>query len=490
MVQAPGPGFKLPERDSVFYELTRSICPVCTRVIDAQVHLKDNKVYMRKRCPEHGFFEGLVYGDAKMYVDSLKYNKPGSIPLAFATEIKDGCPHDCGLCPQHQQHTCLALIEVNTGCNLNCPICFANAGKGYNITLSEAEYMLDRFVQFEGKPEVVQFSGGEPTIHPQLPEMIEMAYRKGISYVMVNTNGLRLARDKAYVKRLADLNAIIYLQFDGLTKKTHQAMRGMDLREVKRRALDNIAEAGMNAVLVAAIERDVNVHEVGDIVRFGLEHPAVRGVNFQPVTHVGRHVDFDPMQRVTIPNVIHALEEQTGGLFVQSDFVPVPCCFPTCNAVTYAILDDDNHPTPLPRLFDVAPYLDYITNRTLVALSAEVRNALAALWSMSSVPGSATAGDNVKFACTTCGVDLPLITRDVSRKVFTIYFKDFLDSYTMDIKRLMKCCVAVMTPDGRAIPFCAYNTLGYREQVRDMMMTRQGERPADIVVPVEVEGRG
>ena len=462
-----------------------STAAVGTKVIDVQVHLKDNKVYMRKRCPEHGWFETLVYGDAQLYVSSLKYNKPGSIPQTFATEVRDGCPYDCGLCPQHQQHTCLSLIEVNTGCNLNCPICFANAGPGYSLTLDEVGFMLDRFVAFEGNPEVVQFSGGEPTIHPQLPEMLEMAYQKGIKYVMINTNGIRLARDRRFLKRLADLQPIIYLQFDGLEKATHETIRGMDLREVKRQALDNLAEFGLNAVLVAAIERNVNEHEVGAIVRFGLEHPAVRGVNFQPVTHVGRHIAFDPFQRVTIPDVLGHLETQSDGMFRQSDFVPVPCCFPTCNSVTYAILDEAGHPTPLPRLFDVEPYLDFITNRTLVDVSAEVREALEGLWSASSVPGSEAAASQVRFACTSCNVDLPLITEDFAKKVFTIYLKDFLDSYTMDIKRLMKCCVAVLTPDGRAIPLCAYNTMGYREQVYDMMMARPQERaaPRNLDVP-------
>jgi hypothetical protein len=146
--------------DSVFYELTRSLCPQCKQVIDAQIHLKANRVIMRKRCPEHGWFEALVSADAEGYVNSLKYKKPGTIPLEFATEIKEGCPKDCGLCPEHQQHTCLAVIEVNTDCNLACPTCFANAGPGYNLSLEQVEAMLDAFVRAEGDPEVVQFSGG------------------------------------------------------------------------------------------------------------------------------------------------------------------------------------------------------------------------------------------------------------------------------------------------------------------------------------------
>mgnify|MGYP000026399833 FL=1 len=204
---------------------------------------------------------------------------------------------DCGLCPEHKQHICLALIEVNTGCNLNCPVCFANAGVGYSLTMEQVEFMLDRFVETEGDPEVIQFSGGEPTIHPDLMEMIQAAKDRGIRQIMVNTNGVRIARDDKFLDDLAKQNPVIYFQFDGLRPETYLTIRGEDFLDMKLKALDRLAEKGMDAVLVAAIERGVNTDEVGAILKFGLEHPAVRGVVFQPVTHVGRHIDFDPMER-------------------------------------------------------------------------------------------------------------------------------------------------------------------------------------------------
>jgi len=318
------------DADYIFHELTRSICPECKTVIDAQIIIQDNKVYMRKRCPTHGWFKGIISSDAQMYVDSVKFNKPGTIPLEFSTEVKDGCPLDCSLCPEHKQHICLALIEVNTGCNLNCPVCFANAGVGYSLTMEQVEFMLDRFVETEGDPEVIQFSGGEPTIHPDLMEMIQAAKDRGIRQIMVNTNGVRIARDDKFLDDLAKQNPVIYFQFDGLRPETYLTIRGEDFLDMKLKALDRLAEKGMDAVLVAAIERGVNTDEVGAILKFGLEHPAVRGVVFQPVTHVGRHIDFDPMERVTIPDVIHGIVDQSDGRFVLEDFVPVPCCFPTC----------------------------------------------------------------------------------------------------------------------------------------------------------------
>ena len=303
------------DADYIFHELTRSICPECKTVIDAQIIIRDNKVYMRKRCPTHGWFEGIISSDAEMYVNSIKFNKPGTIPLEFSTEVKDGCPLDCGLCPEHKQHMCLGLIEVNTACNLSCPVCFANAGIGYSLTLQQVEGMLDRFVEIEGDPEVIQFSGGEPTIHPQILDMIQAAKDRGIRQVMINTNGVRIARDDRFLEGLAKLNPVVYFQFDGLRSETYPTLRGEDLLDLKMRALDRLNDAGLNAVLVAAVERGVNEDEVGPIIEFGLKHPAVRGVVLQPVTHVGRHIEFDPMQRVTIPDVIHGIVDQTNGRF-------------------------------------------------------------------------------------------------------------------------------------------------------------------------------
>ena len=464
------------DADFIFHDLTRSICPQCKKVIDAQIIIRDNKVYMRKRCPEHGWFQGLISSDAQMYVDSIKFNKPGTIPLEFSTEVKDGCPLDCGLCPEHKQHVCLGLIEVNTGCNLNCPICFANAGPGYNLTLEQVEGMLDRFVEIEGNPEVIQFSGGEPTIHPQILDMVQAAMDRGIPHVMINTNGVRIARDDRFLEDLAKLKPSIYFQFDGLSDDTYRTIRGEALLETKLKALDRLAQADIDVALVAAIERNVNEHEIGGVLKFGLDHPAVRGVMFQPVTHVGRHLDFDPMQRMTIPDVVHGIIDQTDGMFILKDFVPVPCCFPTCQVNSY-VLTNGTDIVPLPRMLDVDKYLDYITNRAFPKPPSadDIQSALEGLWSASAVAGEKIA-NLIQSACTdgsgVCNLPLSLGADlgQLKQYVFQIAIKDFLDPYTFNVKQVMKCCVAMLVPDGRAIPFCAYNSVGYREQVREQLI--------------------
>jgi uncharacterized radical SAM superfamily Fe-S cluster-containing enzyme len=483
------------DRDEVFVEYTKSVCPVCKVVLDAQVNIRGGQVFLRKRCREHGPFEALVYGDAQMYMDSARFNKPGTIPLVFQTEVRDGCPSDCGLCPEHKQHACLGIIEVNTGCNLDCPICFADSGHqrdGYSITLEQCERMLDAFVASEGQAEVVMFSGGEPTIHKQILDFIDAAQARPIWAVNVNTNGLRLASDKRFAAELGQRNrpgqvVNIYLQFDGFDERTHRTIRGRDLREVKKRALENCAEAGLTVTLVAAVEKGVNDHELGDIVQFGIAHPAVRSVVFQPVTHSGRHIEFDPLTRLTNSDIIHSLAAQRPTWFQASDFFPVPCCFPTCRSITYLLTEGTpGEPgfgiVPIPRLLQVEDYLDYVSNR--VVPDRTLQEALERLWSASAFMGTETTSDRLATVTAAldcadaCGVNLPEAVANLGQRAFMIVIQDFQDPYTLNVKQLMKCCVEEITPDGRLIPFCAYNSVGYREQVRAAM---SGVDVADVV---------
>ena len=468
------------DADYVFYELTRSICPECRRVIDAQILIRDNKVFMRKRCPDHGLFEALVYGDAQLYANSAKFNKPGTIPLEFSAEIKDGCPHDCGLCPDHQQHTCLGIIEVNSACDMACPLCFAEAGPGFSLTLEEVEDILDHFIAAEGNPQLVQFSGGEPSIHPQIIPMMRAAQQRGIPNVMLNTNGKRIAHDDRFLAELAELRPNIYFQFDGFESETYRIIRGEpDILPSKLRALDRLAEIGCTVILVPAIERGVNEDEIGRIVRFGLDHPAVKGINFQPAFHAGRHVRHDPMRRITNPDIIALIEAQTEGLFVGTDFIPVPCCFPTCNSVTYAYVDEQRNVTPLPRLLKVDDYLDYISNRVMPDLGAEIRHALEGLWSSSAVLGSEKVAREFSFSCSACGLpDGGLDVKAMSEFIFMIMLQDFMDPWTFNQKNLMKCCKEFLLPGGKQIPFCAYNTVGYREQARTQLVRQEKQRQA------------
>jgi hypothetical protein len=455
---------------------TKSICPQCGLLLDAELRNRDGKVVLARRCPDHGEFAAVVYGDAARYGEIQRFSRPGETPRELQTVVAGGCPADCGICPEHAQHTCLGIIEVNTACNLDCPICFAESGTGgqehgYSLTLEQVESMLDAFVRAEGEPEAVQLSGGEPSIHPEILAMLATAKARGIPLVMLNTNGIRLARDPAFAPALAELGVHVYLQFDGIDEETQLAMRGKPLTEEKLRALEHCADAGVSVSLAAAVERDVNEHEIGSILRFGVEHPAVTGVFFQPVTHSGRFkADSDPLDKLTNSDVIEAICAQLPNWFRQDDFVPVPCCSPSCRSATFALYDDEDL-IPLPRFVDVERYLDYVTNRAVPDL--EVREALEGLWSAKAAGGSPPVAE--RLDCVACATAMPPELREVAARGFMVVIQDFQDRYTLDIEKLRKCCVSEIIPDGRLVPFCAYNSVGYREQVRLAMSSRNGD---------------
>jgi hypothetical protein len=314
--------------------------------------------------------------------------------------------------------------------------------------------------------------------------MLRAAQQRGIPNVMLNTNGKRIATDDRFLAELAEVRPNIYFQFDGFEERTWELIRGEPgILPVKLRALDRLAAIDCAVILVPAIERGVNEHEVGNIVRFGIDHPAVKGINFQPAFHTGRHdldkIRHDPMTRMTNPDIVRLIEEQTQGLFVQTDFIPVPCCFPTCNSVTYAYIDEQKNVTPLPRILNVDDYLDYISNRVMPDLGAEVRRALEGLWSSSAVQGSEKVAREFAFSCSACGLpDGGLDVKGLSKFMFMIMLQDFMDPWTFNQKNLMKCCKEFLLPGGKQIPFCAYNTVGYREQARAQLVAQEKQRQA------------
>ena len=461
-------------------EHTQSLCPECRRLVDATVFDRDGRVFMRKRCEVHGAFEAHVYGDAAAWVGNQRYVSPGKKPAGYSTEVVHGCPHDCGLCPDHEQHACVGIIEINSACDMDCPLCFAEAGRGFSLTLSEVESALDSFVRTEVTPEVVQFSGGEPSIHPEIIPMLRAAADRDIRHVMLNTNGKRIARDDEFVAALADIRPAIYFQFDGFEPETWRVIRGEPaILDEKIRALDRLAEAGCPVILIPAIVRGVNEHEVGRIIEFALSHPAVFGVNFQPAFHAGRFMPHDPLRRLTNPDVIRLIADQTDGVFRVDDFVPIPCCYPSCNSATYAYVDGTSV-VPIPRILNVDDYIDLISNRVMASVTADIGSALKALWSTSSVPGTPRAAYSFDMACAACGLAEGLDGLDeIIDHMFMIVLQDFMDPWTFNQRIVARCCKEILLPDGKQIPFCAYNNAGYREQARAQLSAREVDRNED-----------
>ena len=246
--------FVRPSKDYSFYGQTTSLCETCLRLVPAKIVIEGDDVFYLKRCREHGAQKTLIATDAAYFKSCKEFIKPGDLPLKHQSRTQYGCPYDCGLCPDHEQHSCLALIEVNDACNLTCPVCFAESGQARTEqkSLAEIDSMLETLVESEGFPDLVQISGGEPTIHPDIVQILKLAKSKPIRHIMLNTNGIRIARDKAFVEELSRLKPgfEVYLQFDSMKREALENIRGADLRKVREQALANLEEAGISTTLV------------------------------------------------------------------------------------------------------------------------------------------------------------------------------------------------------------------------------------------------
>ncbi|HUQ69458.1 MAG TPA: radical SAM protein, partial [Planctomycetaceae bacterium] len=354
----------LPLRNHTFLGVTQSLCPDCMAVVPAKILVRDNRVYFRKTCPTHGVREDFVCSDASQY-DRMEFSVPGKVPRQVGVDPDKGCPLDCGLCTEHEQHTCIGLVELTESCNLKCPLCYSSSGPGgAHQSFEQIAKAIQRLIEVEGRPEVLQLSGGEPTIHPEFDRVLDYAVAQPIDIVMLNTNGVRIAHDPGFIDRLARHRKRIevYLQFDGLRDSTYQALRGEPLAKLKQTAVEKLGQAGIRTILVTTLQAGVNGDEIGDIVKFGLDRPWITGVSFQPATYSGRHVLPEELeQRITFPDVIRGVVEQTNGLFTNEDFLPLPCAHPNCHQLTY-VYRSHGVVVPLLRFINAQDNLDLLAN--------------------------------------------------------------------------------------------------------------------------------
>jgi uncharacterized radical SAM superfamily Fe-S cluster-containing enzyme len=463
-IESAGQPVRLATEADELLGTTRALCPVCLAVCPAEQLERDGKVVLRRRCAMHGTTESLVLSDASWLRGSRKFLRPGRAPVP-ATASEHGCPYDCGFCPEHEQHACVTVFEITEACNLACPACFAGDAHVSHSSTADVQGMIDGLLRAEGgAADVVMLSGGEPTLHPQFLEIADLVRAQPIRYLIVNSNGVRFARDAELAREVAARDMLVYLQFDGFEATTYQILRGRDdLLDVKLRALEHLTAAGARVVLVATVVKGVNDHEVGAIVRFGAEAPAVRAVSLQPQFGEGRFVPFDPMDRMTVTDVIAAVDRDSA-LFTRDDFVPVPCCDPMCTAATYAYVDD-GRVTPVTRLVPVETYLEYLENSAMPNLSQayrddaeEMRDVLLRLYSKSAPPGTERQAAAFFCACEPLLEGLDTID-DLPERVFAVTVEGFMDRHVFDVSRVTRCCIQEALPDGRIIPFCAYNTL-------------------------------
>ncbi len=428
---------------------TESVCPECLARISAERVVHGDNVYLKKRCPQHGEFETIVWRGDPAYV-TWSHPKTPSYPQPPFTPVGQGCPFDCGLCPEHRQQTCTALLEVTQRCNLRCPVCFADAGSrdpdpSLDVIAGWYQRLLDA-----GGPYNVQLSGGEPTLRDDLPDIVALGRSRGFGFIQINTNGLRLADDPDYVAALKQAGlSSVFLQFDGTDDSIYQNLRGASLLSKKIAAIDHCAQHQIGVILVPTLVPGVNVSAVGAIIDFALNRiPAVRGVHFQPVSYFGRYPRMPgDDQRITIPEVIRAIETQTGGRIPRTVFEPPGCENARCSFHGNFVLMPDGR---LHSWSQHAPTQSGCCQPGSAADgAARARSFVAARWISPDAIQPLSKGPSLG--------QWDVVLERTRTHTFTISGMAFQDAWTLDLERLRDCCIHTVSPDGRGIPFCAYN---------------------------------
>ena len=450
----------MPTRKYTYYDFTLSLCPECLKRVDAKIVFENNNVYMLKRCKEHGNSKVLIADDIEYYKNIRNYNKPSETPYKFNTKTDFGCPYDCGLCPDHEQHSCLTVIEVTDRCNLSCPTCYAGSSPSYgrHRTLDEIKKMLDVIVANEKEPDVVQISGGEPTIHPQFWEILDYAKSLPIRHLMLNTNGIKIAKDEKFAARLKTYSPDfeIYLQFDSFKNEVLQEMRGADLSAVRKQAIENLNKVNLSTTLVVTLQKGLNDDEMGKIIDFALQQKCLRGVTFQPTQMAGRLENFNTeTDRITLTEVRRKILEQTN-VFNADDLIPVPCN-PDALIMGYA-LKLGNEVMPLTRYINPKDLLDNSKNTIIYEQDEQLQGKMIELFSTGN--SVECAEENLKsIMCCLPEIDAPNLGYD---NLFRIIIMQFIDAYNFDVRAIKKSCVHIVNKDYKIIPFETMN-LFYRD---------------------------
>jgi uncharacterized radical SAM superfamily Fe-S cluster-containing enzyme len=462
------------QRPYIYYDLAISLCPKCLKRVYGKIVFQDDKVYMLKTCQEDGRFKVLIATDVEYYKKCRNYMKRSEMPCSFGKKSKYGCPFDCGLCEDHEQHSCSAVIEITDRCNLKCSTCYASSGPkaGNHRSVEEVEKMLDIMVKSEGEPDVIQISGGEPTIHPNFFEILDIAKKKPIKHILLNTNGVRIANEEGFAEKLAKYMPAfeLYLQWDSMRPEVLKKLRGADLTKTRMKALTKLNELNLSTTLVVVVEKGLNDDELGELVDFAMKQPCVRGITFQPTQFAGRNKEFNPeTDRITPSDVRQRIIDQQN-TFTEKDLIPVPCN-PDTLTMAYGI-KTLGKVHALTRYIDPGKLLEASKNTIVFERDEKLKAKLIELFSAGNSPTSSSKLFNSMLCC------LPKMEAPKNltyNNIFRVLIMHFQDAYDFDVRAIKKSCVHIVHKDGRIIPFETMN-LFYRDN-EDRLKILQEETP-------------
>ncbi|HEY6594683.1 MAG TPA: radical SAM protein [Asanoa sp.] len=493
-----------PLRGDRIHRYVNAFCPHChadrpDRPLETVARLsgwlaeRDGRIWLERGCPAHGLVRTLYDESPEILSYLEKWTAPTKTHVPDVRGNFDPVPaaYLRGLPEMQTQHTCILLADLTDHCNLRCPTCFTDSSPALAgvVPLTEVLASLDtRLSRENGRIDVLMLSGGEPTLYPHLPELLREVAARDVVRVLVNTNGVTVARDDALLGLLAAHRerVEVYLQYDGPSAATSRHHRGADLSRLKERAIDRLSARGIFTTLTMTAALGVNDGEIGAVVKRALDTPYVGGVSIQPQFGSGRSGAIDPVDRLTHTGVLARLGPQTGAVVSWRDLTALPCSHPHCCSVGYLLRDDAGQWRSLTALIgedrllsflELAP--DAIANRIAdtelpLALRTAVKDSLLGLLSEQSSLSHPRVGDLWRDICENCDLGISTLTtlassalpggaarlrRMLGGRVKRITVKPFMDLDTMIEERLAQCCVHVATRstegDHQCAPFCA-----------------------------------
>jgi uncharacterized radical SAM superfamily Fe-S cluster-containing enzyme len=463
-------------RGYTYYALTKSLCRMCKAPVDGRIVFREGAVWLLKRCPDHGEQECLLSSSVTWYLEALSFSSP-SVPVPREPErVRRGCPFDCGPCASHQQALFLPVIPITSACNMKCPICYTiNRNDGaFFLTRAEMDRILDRLCEGGETPDIINFTGGEPTLHPLLAHFLEACGERGIQRLTVSTNGLRLGEEE-YVAQLAELDARVVISHHTLRPDRDRMMSARDTVRAKTEALAVLERHGVATTLLPSIARGVNDDEIGTLFDLVVEKEYIRSLELHTLAFTGAGgAGFDRAARITVPDLHARLEEATGGRVSATDFVPSPLAHPHCYSICYLLLLGDGDYIPLARLMDRGKIHALLRESLYIEPSAELdelfRSIIDELWAdPDRVPRSERILATLRrllgelFPVNAPDPGLAEKRRIAERSFKAIYIHSHMDEENFDVSRAMHCCVGVPDASGGIIPTCSYNVM-HRER--------------------------
>lgn len=466
----------LEATDQLIHETT-SLCGVCRDAIPASaVATLEGEVWLRKACTSHGAQSARLSDDADWYAATRALATQRNPPTHALRPVERGCPFDCGPCEHHEQTVRLPVVTITSACDLDCPICYVHNKNqdAYHMSLEELDQVLGHLAAGEGGlPDVINFTGGDPTLHPRWLEFVERSAAAGIPRVSACTHGIRLVKDPSLVERLSTLGGRVALSFDSFDREADYALNGAHLVELKLRCLDLLEQHDVDTTLIPVMTRGVNDHEIGKIIDLLIERPNIRHLEVHTITYTGQGGSSFPKEgRISIREVLQRIEETTDGLLRVDDFVPSPCAHPLCYQIAYLLVDPDGGPpVPFTRFMSRAELTECLADRLYLEPSARLertlQQAINRLWSEGQ--GEAET-DSERVLGLLSGLLRRMfpagksISRAEALRVGelaskAIYVHSHMDEDTFDVERAMQCCDSGCYPDGSTVPVCNLNVL-------------------------------